>query len=211
MSFTIGSTLRWWLRETPDATAIEVDGEALSFFELHHWSGRIAQALLDEGIRTGDFVTMIGVNSLEYAVLIVALVRIGVIGAPLTFRSSAPDIIEAVDSFNPKAIYCDTERFAMVETVLAASAAPVQIRNFTSLRALRNGPAASPDVELDRDAPLFIINTSGSTAKSKAVVSTNFAVMTYACEFLIMEPSCGRGAKILSLCPSSEHLALMAA
>ena len=203
-SFTFGSALHWWRREIPDSIALDVDGETLTFEELAAWSGRVAHMLHHaEGVGEGDFVSAVGINSLDYAVLLVALARIGAIGAPLSFRSSVPEISEAVKKFAPALVFHDAERAEAVRDGVGDKAQAL-CRDFSILRDLRHGEPVSHDIVVARDAPVFVINTSGSTAKSKSVIYTNYGLMTYACEFVVMEPRCGKGATVLSLGPFSS-------
>jgi fatty-acyl-CoA synthase len=77
---------------------------------------------------------------------------------------------------------------------------------------LRHGPEASLAYEPSEDTPVFIIGTSGSTARPKGVIYSHRTIMTYASEFVLMEPRCGRGSRVLSVGPfssSSGYLLLM--
>jgi fatty-acyl-CoA synthase len=204
MSFSIASALKWWSRDMPDVLALSVDGDPATFAEIYDWSGRVAGHLLDRGVKAGDFVMMVGLNSIDYAMLILALARIGAVGAPLTFRSAAPGIAEGLGSFSPVMLFTDDDRAPAARDALAMAGSSAELRNFREIAAFRTGKPRAIDIEVDRDAPLFIINTSGSTAKSKSVVQTQFGVMTYGAELVVMEPRCGRGARFLSLGPFSS-------
>lgn len=211
MSFTVNSALRWWAREMADEVALNVDGQPCSFAELQQWSLRVGAYLTANGVKPGDRVGMIGINSMDYAVLIFALAQIGAVGAPLSYRSTPSEIADAVQDLTPALVFTDADRRANAEAALG-DAAGEKLRALEAVAGLRQGPAMVPTFDADPDAPLFIIGTSGSTARPKGVIYTHRMVMTYAAEFAITEPRCGRGSRALSAGPfssSSGYLLLM--
>jgi len=211
MAFTIASALRWWSLEQPDQLALSVDDEPCTFGELYAWSARVGRYLQGLGVQPGDRVGVVAPNSMDYALLAFGLMRIGAIGAPLNFRSTATEIHDAFADLTPVLAFGDAERAGTLREALGPEAA-ARLRSLEEIRALRHGEAAPLDVAIDADAPVFIIGTSGSTARPKGVIYTQRMIMTYASEFAIMEPRCARGSRILSLGPfssSSGYLLLM--
>ncbi|WP_336967499.1 class I adenylate-forming enzyme family protein [Sphingobium aromaticiconvertens] len=204
MSFTVASALKWWARDIPDTIALSVDGDAVSYAQIHDWSARVGHHLLKSGVRPGDRIMIVSLNSLPYALLILAMARIGAIGTPLTFRSSAAEIAEAVANFDPAFLFTDNDREAVAIDALGDHRTGI-LRNLSEITALREGERHDLPLMADENAPMFVIATSGSTAKSKGVVQTQRGVMTYACEFAVMEPRCGKGARFLSLGPFSSQ------
>lgn len=211
MSFTVLSALRWWSRECPEQLALSVDDEPVTFGELYRWSERVGSHLSDLGVRAGDRVSIVGVNSLDYAVLAFGLVQIGAIGAPLSFRSTAKELRDAWSDLQPALVFADAEREATVLDALGTEQRQ-RFHLLNELAQLRQGADKPLSFEPEPDAPVFIIGTSGSTARPKGVIYTHRSIMTYASEFAIMEPRCARGSRVLSLGPfssSSGYLLLM--
>src|ERR1700722_4308329 len=101
MGFTVTSALKWWVREHPDRVAIDYDGEAISYAEIYAWSSRVASQLAEWGVKPGDRITAFAVNSLEYAVLILAIMLTGGILAPVNFRSSIRELKRSLSNFTP--------------------------------------------------------------------------------------------------------------
>jgi len=211
MSFTIPSALQWWQREIPDNVALCVDGETITFAELWDWSGRIGHKLVNEGVMPGDRLVAVAINSLEYAVYKIALVRIGAVSVPLSFRSAAREVKEFCEEMEPVRIFCDDDRLAVVSEAVSAIDG-LEPERLESLRVLQHGEVATIDHDADPDAAVFIIGTSGSTSRPKGVIYTNRTIVTYASEFILMEPRCGKGSSVLSCGPfssSSGSLLLM--
>ena len=211
MNFTIARALRWWVSECPAQTAISVDDHAVTFAELHAWAGRVGKYLEGQGVKPGDRISMVSMNSLNYAVLAIALLRIGAIGAPLSFRSTVSELKDWLDDLAPRFVFADPDRYPAAAEAIGDNAA-IRLLPFEVIARFREGPEVALSFEPDEDTPAFIIGTSGSTARPKGVVHTHRMVVTYASEFALMEPRCGRGASVLSVGPfssSSGYLIMM--
>lgn len=204
MNFTIARALRFWSEEMPDQPALSYENRSVSFKELFAWAGRVAHDLHVRGVRPGDRVSMVATNSLDYAVLACGLIRLGAIGAPLSFRSTASELREWFDELSPTLIFTDVDRRATVAEALGAAADKRLLSLESVIPALRVGPDASPINDPPDEAPAFIIGTSGSTGRPKGVIYTHRMVVTYASEFVLMEPRCGRGSSVLMVGPFSS-------
>lgn len=211
MAFTIYSALKWWACECPNQTALSVEDQPITFAELWSWAGRTADYLAKLGVKPGDRVAAVAMNSLEYAVLAFGLMRAGALATPLSFRSTASEIADAFTDTNPVLAFCDTDRHGALAEALGAGA-ETMLKLLDEIGRLRHGPEVALDYEPTEDTPVFIIGTSGSTARPKGVIYSHRTIMTYASEFVIMEPRCGRGSGVLSVGPfssSSGYLLLM--
>lgn len=205
LAFTITNALRWWARECPDRVAFCVDADTLSYAELYDWSARAGVQLQSLGIVAGDRVTTIGENAMEYAVLALALVRIGAVFAPLSFRSSAREIAEASATLTPTLLFADAARESIAAEALGSGACH-KLKRLAEITALRNAPGPVPVLthEPQADDPAFVIGTSGSTGPPKGVVETHRTVVAYSAEFVLMQPRCGSGASALVVGPFSS-------
>jgi len=202
MAVTIERALKWWARDKPEALALHYDGETLTFGELHAWASRIAAFLGEQGVRPGDRVAMVANNALDYAVLIVGTVLSGAIAAPLSFRASARDLAKSFGITHPALVFSDADRAGVVGEALAPGMRHVPL---AIVRELRNAPEPhAPAFEARAEDPLFIIGTSGSTGFPKGVIYSHGATMTYAAEFVLMQPATGHGGGALVTGPYSS-------
>ncbi len=62
---TMSDQLARWARRTPDAPALRFEGTGRSWAELDGRVTRLARALADRGVGTGDRVAVLGLNGLE--------------------------------------------------------------------------------------------------------------------------------------------------
>ena len=195
MSQTLSSAVAWWSKLIPTSVAINIEGETLTYRDYHEWADRIAVKLVGLGVSRGDRVGVLAANSLEYCALAMGIMRAGAIVAPVNLRLTPFEIGEILEDASPAVVFVDDERMDK----LGGYAQPV--RNIAEIGDLRHGERASPDLDLDPDAPVVIISTSGSTARPKGVVFTHRSMTSYAAEFAVAEPACAKGAKVLILSP----------
>lgn len=211
MTFTIRNALKWWAQDQGEGIALSVDGDPCTFRELEDWSARIAVRLGELGVRPGDRVAMIGMNSLNYAALAFGVMRIGAIGAPVSFRSTAHEATIAFSDTTPSILFSDAARKPVADEA-GAKAGGLPVHTMEEIGALRRGSPVAFTFSPHPDDPVFIIGTSGSTGRPKGVVYSHRTVVSYAAEFGICEPRCGRGSRVFSPGPfssSSGYLLLM--
>jgi len=203
MNFTIARSLYWWSRESPAQIALSFEDQPLSFAQLHAWAGRVGAFLSTRGVHPGDRVCIIAANSMHYAVLAFALVRIGAIGAPLSFRSTPSELKQWLSELTPALVFTDAERRATAAAALGDPADPT-LFVLDLVEGLREGAEPAISFTPPDDSPAFIIGTSGSTSRPKGVIYTHRMVVTYASEFVLMEPRCARGSSVLVVGPFSS-------
>ncbi|GGB53278.1 long-chain-fatty-acid--CoA ligase [Blastomonas aquatica] len=71
---------------TPDKTALIQDDEALSYAKLDDLVCRSVAALRASGIGKGDRVAFLGLNSIDYVILLIAALRIGAVTVAVNWR-----------------------------------------------------------------------------------------------------------------------------
>lgn len=195
MAQTLPSAIAWWARMRPDQPAVVLNGEKLTYAQYKQWSDRVAAHLIAEGLEPGDRVAVCDVNSLAYCALILGIIRAGGIVSPVNFRYTTREIAELCESTEPRL------SFAGPDYADKMQAAGLAVRPIAEIAALRAGGPVSVAREVDPEAPVVIIATSGSTARPKGVVLTNRSMTAYAANWAIEETSSSAGARVISLAP----------
>lgn len=195
MAQTLPDAIAWWARMRPDQPAVVLDGDTLTYAEYKAWSDRVAAMLIADGLARGDRVAVCSLNSLAYCALIMGVIRAGGVVSPVNFRYTAREIAELCEDTEPRFAFA-TPEFAEKMNVTNARA-----RSFAEIEALREGEPAVVDRDLDPEARVVIIATSGSTAKPKGVVFTNRSMTAYAANWALEETSTAAGSRIISLAP----------
>jgi acyl-coenzyme A synthetase/AMP-(fatty) acid ligase len=135
-----------------------------TFGEVSDRSARVAGALAQRGIETGDVVmTLIG-NRPEWVFTMVACLRIGAVVLPATEQLRAKDLRLRLDVARPDLIVADERNLAALEA--AEPDCPVALVPDEALFATEPAPA----VQLAAGDPCLIAFTSGTAGAPKAVV-----------------------------------------
>lgn len=195
MAQTLSGANAWWARMRPEQPAIVLAGDQLTYSEYKAWADRVAAMLIADGLEPGDRVAICALNSLAYCALIMGVIRAGGIVSPVNFRYTAREIGELCETTEPSFAFADPDFGAKLEI------SGVSVRPMATIEALRAGGPVAISRDVDPDAPVVIIATSGSTAKPKGVVFTNRSMTSYATNWALEETSSSPGARIICLAP----------
>jgi fatty-acyl-CoA synthase len=151
-------------RVAPDAVAVTLDDDALTFGEIDSQANRIANGLRGLWVGRGDRVLWWGDTSLEAVPLFAALSKIGAVFAPLNARASIDEIAPVADLARPRLLLCGPSH-------TDAGAELAQRLDLPFSPETPTGAADPPDTTgLDERDAHVIFFTSGSTGRPKGVV-----------------------------------------
>ena len=188
MSGTVIDALTFWARMKPEHTAINFQGETISYRELESWADGVAHDLRARGVDPGDRVSLLGVNSLEWAVAALGAWKIGAIVAPFNNRMVATELKALVAKCEPTVVYVDDELRTRLEESRSDhefSIASLQ----TDVKPLRGGDHEKfPTPVVDLDTATAIVFTSGTTGQPKGVIFTHATIAGEMHEWAMIEP-----------------------
>jgi len=162
------------------------DGVAMSYAELESASSRPGTALLAAGLRPGDRVTILATDSMQYAALLFAAFKAGLISVPLNFRLRAAELTELIAIAAPAALFTEARYLPMLPTLTAAAGpqlaltatldeSPGCAATYASLVS-----AASPDAYVTSstwaDDVVMWLLTSGTTGTPRVVMQSQRAI-----------------------------------
>lgn len=164
---------------SPEAIAF-VDagsGREWRFLEINEASNAVAAGLRQAGLQRGDRLAILCLNRVEFFITLFACQKTGIILCPLNWRQPAPELIETLEPVGVKALVHDAAQEELAEQVARSGGMP-RLGIETELAGWIEAGAPAPAVEVLLDQPWYLLFTSGTTGRPKAVIQT--AKMTWA-------------------------------
>ena len=158
-------------RATPNKIALSVvsatHSEDWTFAELETAIRGVAAGLLARGLRVGDRVLMRLGNTPDFPICYLAAIAVGLIPVPTSSQLTTIEVNKIAKDINPALIVADHG------IALPEHGAPVVMAD--ELRTYHSLPPAQFDFG-DSNRPAYIIYTSGTSGKPRAVVHAHSAV-----------------------------------
>lgn len=178
---------RWiegWAAFQGPKPALRFEGREVSYGALDAAVRRTA-ALLEGGlgIRRGDRVAHLGLNSPDLIVLLFACARVGAMLCPLNWRLAPPEHAAILESAQAKAVFAEPAFLEGLESVLGA---PAPLRRvawgppragweaWDALQARAEADVRRPSGHLEDG--VLLVYTSGTTGRPKGAVLTQNAL-----------------------------------
>ena len=193
MSENIGSWLAIRAFLSPERIAYIDDHkttEGLNFQELNARSNQIANAFLASGIKKGERVAILLMNSPEFIELFFALGKVGAVVVPLNWRLVADELEFILKDSGATNLVFGDEFTDVVENlhgrgdktdlqswfqVCESDTREPFAQDYVEFRS--SGKPDEPSVEVDPHDMLYIMYTSGTTGLPKGVVHTHYTSM----------------------------------
>ena len=151
-------------------------GQSITYGDLHARVGRIAASLATHGVRRGDRVACLALNSKAYTEFLLALAWLGAVSVPLNVRLAAPELRYILEDSGATACFACTHMAELAEASLRGMDA-VTLRVLQG--AARDGWMPFERLASDAQATLaadptvhgetlcMLLYTSGTTGKPK--------------------------------------------
>lgn len=154
----------------------------LTWKQFDEQANRFANLLMEKGVKKGDKVIHLMMNSLEWLVAYFGIIRTGAWAVPLNFRFTESDIKYCCEVAEPQCMVFGEE---FIDRVTAIKDQLPTVRDYFFVgkdvpsfaesfeRALENTPSTPPDVPIRYDDPCGLYFTSGTTGQPKPILLTH--------------------------------------
>jgi malonyl-CoA/methylmalonyl-CoA synthetase len=164
--------------DDPARLAIEtIDGQRISYGDLMARAGRMANVLVNSGVKPGDRVAAQTEKSVPGLVLYLAAVRTGAVYLPLNTAYTLNELEYFITDAEPSLVVCDPSKAEGIGSIAAKVGARVLTlgadgRGSLTDAAAKAGPEFATVARADDDLAA-ILYTSGTTGRSKGAMLTH--------------------------------------
>ena len=157
----------------------------ITWKQFDEGANRFANVLLKKGIKKGDKVIHLMMNSLEWLIAYFGIVRTGAWAVPLNFRFTGPDIQYCCDVADPKSMVFSEEFIDRVNGIkdnlpvkhylFVGKEIPSYAESFE--KGLEKSSSTPPTIPIGYDDPCGLYFTSGTTGQPKPILLTHKNMM----------------------------------
>lgn len=175
-----GGMIRWPAENYPDKTAIKFEGLEMTFREVNERINRLANGLIDLGLKRGDRVAALLYNSPRAIETRFALMKAGLCMVPINIRQTEDENAYIINHSQSDVVIIDREyvpnwermrgRCTAVTTVIVAGRNDTQGISYEEL--IHSASPREPEVMVSLDDLERIAYTSGTTGRPKGVMKT---------------------------------------
>jgi fatty-acyl-CoA synthase len=184
---SLGDVLHRTARRYPGKLAV-VDGDRrVTYAEFDAAVNRAAHALTARGLVKGDRLALLARNSYQYAVLVFATARLGVVLVPVNFMLGPDEVAYILTHSGAKGLVAGEALLPVAQAALDAAGLAGALRGRIGGDAegwedvdgwWTTGPAHEPDVAVGDDDPLRLMYTSGTESRPKGVVLSSRSLIS---------------------------------
>lgn len=176
---TLADIPRFHARKRPDSIALSFEGRQTSFAQFDRHTNQVANALLAEGVKSGDRIAYIGKNSDYYFELLFGAAKIGAVMLPIGWRLAPAEMAYIMGDGEGPLVFSSPEVSEMVATALTDLAnVPKHIAmedvgpdGFVAWR--ESQPGTDPSIAINHSDVALQLYTSGTTGRPKGAMLTH--------------------------------------
>lgn len=168
-----------------EKAAFTCGSRSLSFSDFNQKVNQLIAALQAKGIKKGEVVGILSWNCLEYAVVYGAAMKGGFIASAFNPRLKMDELEYIINYSKARALFVGPQLMQTVKAlgsrlkenplVIGFEDTANDVLSFQSL--IQNHPQSEPDILVEKDDPLFLFYTSGTTGVPRGALYTHIRAM----------------------------------
>ncbi len=185
------------VKETPDAIHVYYYDQTITYAQTNDRANKVANYLKDKGVKKGDVVSVMVLNSPEIYYTMFGAQKIGAIAGAVNYSLKGPEIAYVLDDSKPKVAFVGSEYmadFAVGYTM--ADHKPIVVEVATGIDhgqtiaeqkltdILAKYPTDEALVAQSLEDPFLLLYSSGTTGNPKGILLSNKAQLGVAKSFL---------------------------
>jgi acyl-CoA synthetase (AMP-forming)/AMP-acid ligase II len=192
--------------------AIVFNGKSYSYHEVYERVNRLANGLLNLGVKKGDRVLFLGYNSSQYIEGDFAMAKCGIIRVPLRSRLSTSELLHIMNDSQANTLILEESFIEQVNTVrkeikyvknyIALSGSHEGMLNYEEL--ISNSSSDEPHIDVCDDDVYALIYTTGTTGRPKGAMQTHRNLLWVTRSILLDVCRVEEGDILLSFLPLSH-------
>lgn len=177
------STIKGHVLKNPHNLAIKTEERSETYIEMWQRCTKLANAMLDLGLKKSDRVIIFMPNCFEYAEVAVATHIAGLAITLGNFRLTADEIAYQIDNCGASIAFVQAPQFELISSVkdkvptlkyLVVVGEDVPEGGLSYDTLVENSSSNEPDVEVLPEDVALLFYTSGTTGKPKGAARTNY-------------------------------------
>ncbi|HUN54885.1 MAG TPA: AMP-binding protein [Smithella sp.] len=199
--------------EIPDKPFLYFYDQTITYRQINERANKVANFLTGRGIKKGDFVSFLVLNSPENLYIMFGIQKIGAISGAINFMLQGPEIAYLLDDSKPKIVFVGSEfmkPFAagfeqanhkpMVVEVATGIEHTFKTVDATLADIMKNYPDDEALVPQKPDDPFLLLYSSGTTGRPKGILLKNAGQLAL-CKSQASMNCCNEGDVMLMVLP----------
>jgi len=184
----LGQVLKVNARKYRDTPCLMDQRRSFSFLETNRRVCRLANSLLELGLRKGDRISVLSENSIEFVELYLAAAKAGLVINPINFRLTGEDVTYISNHAEASAFVVHEPFRETFEAVRDQLTAPTGRHILVGGKAagylsydelLERGEEREPEVVVRPEDTWVLLYTSGTTGKPKGVLRSHESYVAF--------------------------------
>jgi len=172
-------------------TALISGDQRISHSQFLENVDRLSNGLINLGLKRGDRIGVLAMNSLEYMYLYGAAAKIGAIMLPVNWRLSPQEVEYVISDGTPKVLFVGSEFQPMISPLIAKFSFITNYfalgqaeGDFAAFDGLMEDQRISPEVDAPADDTYVIMHTAAISGKPRGAALSQTGIITNGLQFM---------------------------